>query len=261
MGDVAIVTGGSSGIGRAAAAMLAANGWRVYELSRSGVGAQGVEHITADVTDEGSVNAAVSEVVSREGRVDLLVNNAGMGISGPVEFTGERDARRIMDVNFFGQYHCARAVLPVMRAQGSGRIVCVSSIASPIAIPYQAFYSASKAAVSSLALALRNEVKDFGIKVCAVMPGDASTGFTDARKKSESGSGVYKNADSAVASMEKDERGGMSPEAVARVIYKAAVARNPKPLYAAGGKYKAFLAVYKLLSARAAYWIVGKMYS
>ena len=261
MGDVALVTGASSGIGRATAELLRERGYTVYELSRSGKTKTGITHITADVTDEASVNAAVAEIIAKEGRIDLLINNAGFGISGPVEFTETADARRIMDVNFLGQFLCSKAVLPHMRERRSGRIVALSSVASPIAIPYQGFYSASKAAVSSLALALRNEVKEFGIKVCAVMPGDASTGFTDARKKSANGSEVYTRSDAAVAAMEKDERSGMSAADVARVIYKAATVKNPKPLYVAGGKYKLFMALFKFLPARAAYWIVGKMYS
>ena len=261
MGDVALVTGGSSGIGRATAELLRERGYAVYEISRSGKTEPGITHITADVTDEGSVNAAVAEIIAKEGGIDLLINNAGFGISGPVEFTAAADARRIMDVNFFGQFLCARAVLPYMRERDSGRIVALSSVAAPIAIPYQGFYSASKAAASSLALALRNEVSEFGIKVCAVMPGDASTGFTGARKKSAGGAEVYTHSEAAVAAMEKDELSGMSAADVARVIYKAATARNPKPLYVAGGKYKLFTALFKFLPARAAYWIVGRMYS
>ena len=261
MGNVAIVTGASSGIGLAVSEMLYERGWTVYGLSRRGTGADGVKQLAIDVCSDAEVEAAFSGIAAHEGSIDLLVNNAGMGISGPVEFTTLDDAEHIMDVNFIGQFVCARAVLPYMRAQKSGRIVCTSSVAAPIAIPYQAFYSASKAAVNALALALRNEVKDFGIKVCAVMPGDAATGFTDAREKNSSGDEIYTKNVSAVAAMEKDERGGMGPEAVAKVILKAATAENPKPLYTAGFKYKIFMVLFKFLPARTAYWIVGKMYS
>ncbi|MDO4566293.1 MAG: SDR family NAD(P)-dependent oxidoreductase [Oscillospiraceae bacterium] len=260
MAKVAIVSGGSGGIGRASALLLAREAWKVYEFSRSGLSGEGIVHLAADVSDRASVEKAVGEVIKAEGHIDLLVNNAGMGVSGPAEFTSDEDVRRIMDVNFIGQLNCARAVLPQMRAQKSGRIVALSSVAAPIAIPYQAFYSASKAAVSSLALALRNEVRDFGIEVAVVMPGDASTGFTDARKKCPGGE-IYPKAEAAVGAMERDERSGMSPEQVARVVYKAATDKNPKPLYTAGFKYKFFVMLFKLLPARAAYRIVGKMYS
>ena len=261
MKKVALVTGASSGIGLAVSGQLLALGYTVYGLSRRGTSAVGILPITAEVTDEEAVKAAVASVFEKEGRIDLLINNAGMGISGPVEFTEAEDMKRIMEVNFYGQVYCAKAVLPYMREQGSGRIVCTSSVAAPIAIPYQSFYSCSKAAVSAMALALRNEVKSFGIEVCAVMPGDAKTGFTDARKKESKGNDVYTHNESAVAAMEKDERGGMTPDDVAAVIVKAATVKNPKPLFTAGAKYKVFVVLFKLLPYRLAYWIVGKMYS
>ncbi len=261
MGNVAVVTGASSGIGLAVSEMLYESGWTVYGLSRRGSGADGVRQLAIDVSDEKAVADAFAGIAANEGSIDLLINNAGMGISGPVEFTELEAAEHIMNVNFIGQFVCAKAVLPYMRKQGSGRIVCTSSVAAPIAIPYQAFYSASKAAVNSLVLALRNEVKDFGIKVCAVMPGDAATGFSDAREKNSAGDEVYTRNVSAVAAMEKDERGGMTPETVAKVIIKAAAAENPKPLYVAGVKYKFLYALFRLLPARTAYWLVGKIYS
>ena len=261
MKKVALVTGASSGIGLAVSRQLLALGYTVYGLSRRGTSAVGILPITAEVTDDEAVKAAVASVFEKEGRIDLLINNAGMGISGPVEFTEAEDMKRIMEVNFYGQVYCAKAVLPYMREQGSGRIVCTSSVAAPIAIPYQSFYSCSKAAVSAMALALRNEVKSFGIEVCAVMPGDAKTGFTDARKKESKGNDVYTHNESAVAAMEKDERGGMTPDDVAAVIVKAATVKNPKPLFTAGAKYKVFVVLFKLLPYRLAYWIVGNMYS
>lgn len=260
MEPVAIVTGASSGIGLAVSRQLLNLGYRVYGISRRGAGAQGVEQLTADVAEAEAVEAAVQQIAAREGRIDLLVNNAGMGISGPVEFTDAQDAKRIMDVNFLGQFYCARAVLPVMRSQGGGRIVCTSSVAAPIAIPYQAFYSASKAAVNALALALRNEARDFGIQVCAVQPGDAATGFTQARKKDSRGEAVYPKARKAVVAMERDEQAGMSPDQVARVIVKAATCRSPRPLYTVGGTYRLLAALYKFLPARFAYFLVGKLY-
>ena len=261
MKTVAVVTGASSGIGLAVSKQLLSRGYTVYGLSRRGTSAEGVIPLAAEITDENAVKAAIDSVFQKEGQIDLLINNAGMGISGPVEFTETEDMKRIMDVNFYGQVYCAKAVLPYMRAKGSGRIVCTSSVAAPIAIPYQAFYSTSKAAVSAMALALRNEVKPFGIDVCAVMPGDASTGFTDARKKQSAGDAIYTHNQSAVAAMEKDERSGMTPDDVAAVIVKAATVKNPKPLFTAGAKYKVFVVLFKILPYRLAYWIVGKMYS
>ncbi len=257
---IAIVTGASSGIGYETARLLAQKGFKVYGLSRRGTVPENCIGVKADVSDENAVLEAVRRIAEAEGTLDLLVNNAGMGISGPVEFTGREEARRIMDVNFFGQFYAAKAVIPYMRRQKSGSIVFLSSVAAPIAIPYQAFYSASKSAVSSLALALRNELKDFGIRVCAVLPGDAKTGFTDARRKAPEGSEIYTHCEEAVRSMEKDERNGMTSSSVAKKVVLAATARNPRPLYTVGAKYRVFTALFKFLPARLSYWIVGKMY-
>ena len=258
---IAIVTGASSGFGFEVCRKLLEKGYTVYGISRRKHAPDGVTALCADVSDEGAVRAAVDEIAHREGQIDLLVANAGMGISGPVELTTAESSRRIIDVNFFGQVYAAQAVLPYMRARKSGTIVFVSSVGAPIALPYQAFYSASKSAVNSIALALRNEVREYGIRVTVVMPGDASTGFTDARVKSQVEASVYQGCDRAVASMEKDERSGIPPEKVAAVIVRAACRKNPAPLYVAGFKYRILLALYNILPARVAVWLVGNFYS
>ena len=256
----AVVTGASSGIGFEIARILKEKGYKVYGLSRRGTVPEGCIGMALDVTDENSVKEVMEKIADEDGQIDVLINNAGMGISGPVEYTATADVEKIMNVNFMGQYNCAKAVLPYMRAKKSGKIVFVSSVAGPIAIPYQTFYSTSKAAVNALALGLRNEVKDFGIKVCAVMPGDAKTGFTDAREKNMDGAEVYTHYVDSVKSMEKDEINGMAPSVVANVVVKAAEKKNPKPLYTAGFTYKLLYILFKFLPARLAYFIVGKLY-
>ncbi len=170
MNQVAIVTGGTSGIGKATALALKASGCTVYEFSRRAQGVEGLHHIAADVTSEDSVRAAVAQVMDAEGRIDILVNNAGFGISGAIEFTSTADAKSLFDVNFFGMVNMNRAVIPIMRQAGRGRIVNLSSVAAPVPIPFQAYYSATKASVNAYAMALANELRPFGITVCAVMP-------------------------------------------------------------------------------------------
>ena len=261
MNKTALVTGASSGIGFAACEMLLEKGYTVYGLSRRGTGPEGIQGVTCDVTDEEAVNEAVKGIIEATGRLDLLVNNAGFGISGPVEFTKSFDADKQMRVNFVGQFLMAKAVLPYMRKQQAGKIIFVSSVAGEMAIPYQAFYSASKAAVNSLALALKNEVRDFGIKIAIVMPGDTRTSFTDLREKETLGDRVYTKNDSAVKAMEKDERNGMAPSEVAKVIMKAEKAANPRPFYIAGGKYRFFHVLVKFLPAKLVYFVIGKMYA
>ena len=266
---IAIVTGASSGIGYQVCLQLLEKGYTVYGISRRGTVPEADTAkdpsarcigIAADVTDTEAITRAVADVAAKEGQIDLLVANAGKGISGPIEFTEADAAQKIMNVNFFGAFYTAKAVLPYMRERRQGTIVFTSSVAAPIAIPYQAFYSATKSAINSLALALRNEVRDFNIRVSAVMPGDSGTGFTDAREKDASGNAAYPRCEAAVAAMERDERGGIPPAKVAAVIVRAATKKNPAPLYVAGFKYRLLLALYNLLPARTAVWLVGKFY-
>lgn len=262
MAEIAVVTGGSSGIGRCTARSLLDAGCRVYELSRREIPQDGVVHLTADVTDEGQVLAAVGQVIGAEGRIDILVNNAGFGISGAAENTRSADAHRQMEVNLFGMDRVTRAVLPHMREAGAGRIVCTSSIAGIVAIPFQAWYSVSKAAINSYVLALRNEVRPYGITVAAVMPGDIATGFTDARAKSDAADEAYGGRiGRSVAVMEHDERTGMDPARAGAFIAKVALRRNSRPLIALGGAYKAVALLEKLLPARFVSWLVYLIYA
>lgn len=263
MKKVVIVTGGSSGIGLSTVRRFCELGFQVYEFSRrETVHPEGAVHITADVTDEAAVARGVAQVEKREGRVDILVCNAGFGISGAAEFTDNQDAKRLLDVNLFGVVNSVKAVLPVMRQQGSGRIICISSIAAAVSIPFQAWYSLSKAAVSAYVNALREEVYPFGIQVCAVLPGDIRTGFTAHREKSPLGDDVYGGRIlRSVATMERDEENGMTPERAAKRICSIAMKKRVKPSYAIGLKYSAVMLLTRLLPGRVLSWIVRMNYA
>ncbi len=260
-GKTLVLTGGSSGIGLATVQLFSQRGWQVFELSRHGVSHDGITHIHCDVTDETSVRQAISEVRSMSQRIDVVISNAGFGISGPIEFTTTGEARRQFDVNFFGAFHLVKAVLPILRTQGYGRIVFTSSVAAVLSIPYQSFYSASKSALNAMALALANEVRPFGITVSVLMPGDVATGFTDARHKSVAGQDVYKHMQSAVSAMEKDERSGMTPEHMAYDLYRIATRRRVKPLYIGGTLYSFFCFLNRILPTGIVNRIVGRLYS
>ncbi len=262
MNRIAVVTGGSSGIGRFTAKALADAGCTVYELSRRDIPQAGITHLPADITDEAQVRKAVGRIIEAEGRINILVNNAGFGISGAAETTDPAAAHRQLEVNLFGMDSVTRAVLPHMRAQGSGRIVCLSSIAGILPIPFQLWYSVSKSAVASYCLALANEVRPFGITVCAILPGDIATGFTDARQKDDSADAVYAGRVSrSVAGMERDERGGMRPEYAGRFVAKYALKANSRPLVAMGFSYKCVAVLAKLLPRRLSNRIVGMLYA
>ena len=262
MDKIAVVTGASGGIGRETARILREKGCVVYDLSRSDKPQDGITHIPCDVTDEGSVKAAVDAVIEKSGGIDILVCCAGMGISGAVEFTDPKDSYRQMDVNLFGTDRVVRTVLPHMRRRRSGRLVMTSSVAGVTPIPFQTWYSASKAAIISYAMALYNEVRPYGIKVAVVMPGDIKTGFTAARKKSAAGNDEYAGRiERSVSKMEKDEQNGLSPAYAGRILAKAALSKRPKLLCSTGAVYSLLCTLVKLLPTRLAQWVLYRLYA
>ena len=259
---IAIVTGGTSGIGLCTAAALHEKGCKVYTFSRREFSDSRFTHIRVDVTDPDAAEAAVRRVYEKEGRLDIVVNCAGFGISGAIEFTPAEDAKRQMDVNFFGMVNVNKPALTLMRKQGAGRIVNTSSMAAVFAIPFQAYYSASKAAINSYTCALLNEVKQYGISVCAVQPGDIKTGFTAARKKIEAGDEEYGGRISrSVAKMEKDEQSGLDPQKAGDFIAKVAMKKSVKPLYTIDFISGAECILDRILPKGLAYKIVGGMYN
>lgn len=261
MQRVTVISGGSSGIGKALAARFASAGDIVYELSRSGKDGPGVKHITVDLRQEEEIIRAMEQIGREQGRIDLLLNNAGMGISGALEMTESEDARCCFDVDFFGVFLCCKYALPWLRNSQDGRIISTSSVAAVFAIPYQSFYSAAKAAVNAMSLALANELRPFGIQVAAFMPGDVRTGFTQGRRKNELGEELYgQRIRKAVSNMERDEQKGMSPQRIAEAMYRLSCKRSMKPLKTCGLQYQLFLFLGKILPARLANFVVGKMY-
>ena len=262
MNKVVIITGGSSGIGLCTAAALRDRGCKVYELSRRDSEVTGITHIKCDVTDEAQIAAAVGQVMAESGRIDILINNAGFGISGAVEFTDTTDAKALFDVNFFGMVTMNRVVVPIMREAGRGRIVNLSSVAAPVPIPFQTYYSATKAAVNAYTMALANELRPFGVTVCAVMPGDIHTGFTAARRKIGEGDDIYQGRiGRSVARMEHDEETGMDPAKAGGYIAKVALREgNRHPLYAIRFDYKFFVFLTKVLPARFLNWLIYQLY-
>lgn len=231
---VILITGISSGFGKAMAERLSSEGHKIYGTHRREVERiPGVTYIKAEASDEAQVEAAVKQVVDAEGKIDVFINNAGMGIGGPLEFCSLADAQRQMDVNWMGMVRFLHFVIPVMRKQGYGKILCFSSIGGLMGLPFQGLYSASKFAIEGYCEALRLELKAFNIKVVLIEPGDFATSFTAQRKSvcDSEAYEVYKSYAASLASIEHDETSGLKPEYLAAKISKIVACRNPRYNY------------------------------
>ncbi|HHU43667.1 MAG: SDR family oxidoreductase [Bacillota bacterium] len=258
--QIAIVTGASSGIGKETAHTLIKNGYKVYGLSRTASDKE-IEFIKCDLTISDDIKNAVSQIIEKEGRIDLLVNNAGMGISGSIENTTIDKARYIFDVNLFGAFELAKAVIPYMREAGGGRIINISSLAAKVYLPFQGFYSSTKAALNMLFNSLQLEVLPFNIYVTNIMPGDIKTAFTQNRQKNTLEEGVYfERMKRSLAVMERDEQNGMPPQAVANLVLKAAKARRPKLNMVVGTRYRILDFLMKILPESLVKAIIYKIY-
>jgi NAD(P)-dependent dehydrogenase (short-subunit alcohol dehydrogenase family) len=261
-GRIALITGASSGIGAATALLFAEKGYTVYGASRRGsipgTDRAGTVHpLVMDLTGEGSIADGIGEIMRNEGRIDILVHAAGDGLAGPVESSTAEDARKQMDVNYFGAVRLLNAVLPVMRKQRSGLVILIGSVGGIFSIPFQTLYSSSKAALTMLCDGLRMELKPFNIHSALILPGDIKTGFTAARRNvSNPCPEEYRAAmDRAVSTMERDEKNGMSPELAARDILKTAETRRPKAHRIVGASYRVLAFLNRLLP----YWAVEKL--
>ncbi len=187
--QVILVTGASSGIGEAIAIHLHQKGHIVYGSGRTahGLHTSGFRFISLNVNDSESVNNAVEYIIQKETRLDVLINNAGIGLAGAVEEVDEESVKHIFDTNITGVYRTCKAVLPQMRRQKSGKIINIGSIAGMIGLPYRSFYSASKFAIEGFSEGLSMEVKQFGIKVVLVQPGDMKTSINQNRIEVDGG--------------------------------------------------------------------------
>jgi NADP-dependent 3-hydroxy acid dehydrogenase YdfG len=258
---VALVTGASSGIGEATARQLAAAGLTVYAAARRTERMQklteaGIHPITMDVTDDTSMQAGVQAILNEQGRIDVLVSNAGYGSYGALEDVPMAEARAQMEVNVFGAARLTQLVLPHMRAQRSGTIVNVTSMGGKITTPLGAWYHATKFALEAISDCLRMEVAPFGINVVVIEPGGIRTewsGIAADKVRAVSGTGPYASQGNAVASSltsESTRRRSSPPELIGKTITKAVTARRPKTRYAVGYGAKPMIFLHGLLPDR-----------
>jgi NAD(P)-dependent dehydrogenase (short-subunit alcohol dehydrogenase family) len=238
-GSIALVTGASSGIGEAIAQRLAIAGYKVYGTSRRG--AQPGQRaaftmLPLDVTSDESVEAAVSEVIRREGRIDLLVNNAGFGVApAGAEESSIEQAKAIFDTNFFGLIRMTRAVLPHMRREGQGRIINIGSVLGFIPMPYGALYAATKHAVEGYSESLDHELRTSGIRVSVIEPAYTKTQFDANFLAPDATLDVYRDVRAHLAQvLGKVMQTADEPSVVADVVLQAATAPQPRLRYAAG---------------------------
>lgn len=256
----AVISGASSGIGLECARAFLNDGYEVYNLSRRPSPDSNIISIKTDVTDEQSVKDAFNIIAGECETIDVVLSNAGFGISGAIEFTDTAEAKRQMDVNFFGTLNVIKASMPHLR-KSHGRIIATSSVAAVYPIPFQSFYSASKSSVTMMMSALANEVRRFDVSSCSVLLGDTKTGFTDARARSFDGDDIYGGAISkSVAVMEHDERTGADPVDVAKKIVCIAKKKRVRDRYVIGAKYKLFVFLGKILPSGVINRLIGMIY-
>lgn len=270
--NIVFLTGGSAGLGKATAELLMQNGYTVYSASRrlaeqqEDPSSQGkIIPLQMDVTDPHSIESAVAEIMDKEGRIDILICNAGNGIAGAIEETSAEEAKFQFETNFFGTVNVVHEVLPIMRKQKSGKIITTASVAGFIPIPYQGFYSASKAAVKIFTQALSIEMKQFNVQCCCVLPGDAKTEFTQSRKftqASQSPESAYTpKREKAVSIMAHDEQNGMQPVEISKAILTQIRKKKMSAVTIPGIKYKLISFAFRLVPNKFVLFVVDKLYS
>jgi NAD(P)-dependent dehydrogenase (short-subunit alcohol dehydrogenase family) len=251
---VAIVTGASGGIGEASARAFQAAGYRVFGTYRRppATRSPGIEYLACDVTSDESVQTAVGQVLAKAGRIDLLVNNAGVGLVAGAEESSVEQAKSLFDVNLFGVFRLTNAVLPTMRRQGSGRIVNISSVMGLIPAPFMALYAASKHALEGYSESLDHEIRATGVRVVLVEPAYTRTSFEGNVYQADQQLDVYQSARTNAEGVLRDEmKTADTPELVANAVVKAATDVNPNRRYAAGRMARQISLLRRLVPASA----------
>jgi NAD(P)-dependent dehydrogenase (short-subunit alcohol dehydrogenase family) len=235
MSKVVFITGVSSGFGKQTASLLAQKGYKVYGTCRKACDHDPlVNMLYMDVTDLTAIERCINEVLEKEGRIDVLINNAGMHTGGSIEVAPYEDIRLQLETNLFGAINTIKAVLPTMRKQGGGTILNTSSIGGLMGLPFQGYYSVGKFAIEGLSEALRMELRQFNIKVIVINPGDFHTNNTSSRKNvfSSGNDKAYEEQFRKTLSIiEKDENGGWNPEILARKVFKILEKKKPAQRY------------------------------
>ncbi|MBQ8292812.1 MAG: SDR family NAD(P)-dependent oxidoreductase [Bacilli bacterium] len=257
----AIVIGGSSGIGDSIVELLLNKNYKVHQISRHESLNPRVKNHVCDVINEDNLKKTISEIGKTEQGIDVLVYSAGCSMAIPLEYTKRSEYRYLFDVNFFGIMESIKSVIPFMKNKKGGRIILISSLGSNIPIAYDTFYSASKAAIDSLAFTSNIELNDFNIYVTSVLPGGTKTSFTYKRKINNHHAGEYRSLAYAVKRLEHMEQVGMRPEKVAKVVYRQIKKERPKIIVVVGLKNKIFYWISKLMPKKWLFKIVKRAFT
>jgi NAD(P)-dependent dehydrogenase (short-subunit alcohol dehydrogenase family) len=263
MGKVIFISGISSGFGKEISCQLVKSGHIVYGTIRSDCDvAEGVHVLKMELTQPETIKAAIDEVIAKEGRIDVVINNAGMHSGGSIEETTEDVFHLQMDTNYFGLVYVVRNVLPYMRKQKSGTIINFSSIGGLIGLPFQGFHSSTKFAIEGFSQALRMELRNFNVNVVVINPGDFNTQNTKSRIKSMSKGGPYeKQFLKTLSIIEKDETGGLNPKIMAGKICRVVDCKNPRRRYVvASFKQKMSVVMLRLFPEWLLYRLLGWYY-
>lgn len=251
MSKVVLITGGSSGIGKSIGEFLLSKGYDVYGTSRNPerYASSKIKLVALDVADVTSIKNAVQSILQSSGRIDVLINNAGAGITGPMEEIPDEEIKRNFETNLFGPINVIKSVLPQMRKQNSGLVINITSIAGYMGLPYRGIYSASKGALELITEAFRMEIKDFNIHMTNVAPGDFATNIAAGRYHAPviHGSPYEVKYGSVLRAIDEDVNKGNNPDLVAKVIYKIINTSNPKIHYKVGAFMQKFSVVLKRL--------------
>lgn len=246
---VVLITGGSSGIGKAIGIYLTSKNYKVYGTTRSLEKHLNFSHfnlLALDVQNNESITQAVTKLIALEGKVDVVVNNAGVGITGPIEETPDEEITKAFSTNLYGPIRVIKAILPQMRKQGSGLIINVTSIAGYMGLPYRGIYSATKGALELVTEAFRMELKGFGIQMTNIAPGDFATNIASGRYHAPvlENSPYRKPYENTLNAINNDVDSGEDPIAVAHLVYKIINTKKPKIHYKVGDfmqKFSLFL--------------------
>lgn len=261
-GRVVLITGETRGFGFEMAKLFIKNNDIVCGFSRNEFEYPNIYHQVGDISSEEDCKNCIANIIEKYQRIDILINNAGFGIFGPIEETSLKSAKKQIDVTFFGAFLMAKQVLPYMRKERNGRIINISSIGGVVPLPYQGFYSASKCGMDMLFDALRAEVYEYNIQITSVKPGDSCTSFTKNRESEISDESVYKESfNRTLRNVSKDETKGFKPIKVAKTVLKISKKKKAPYSVSVGAKDKFLSLLFKILPKRLRNYLLYKIYA